>query len=228
MRDEDRTVCRIGSLFWVRACSHRSAVHAGSSGPADGEHRCAANFSNRCRSTSSACSSSTFAVSSIAACGRRCSTTGSSISQSHPKSPMLPPQPPGSPFRNMQLRKWRPVGPDEVVVMDKDQPFVGDQSPRIELDGTAPHGIRQTGLALVKGKKYTGRIYLRGTSGSNVKVSLIWGDGERDRQTISIGRTHERIQEVPAQFHRRRPMPTRQLLKSPERGQGIFTSAPCH
>jgi alpha-N-arabinofuranosidase len=37
----------------------------------------------------------------------------------------------GGPFRNMQLRKWRPVGPDEVVVMDKDHPFVGDQSPRI-------------------------------------------------------------------------------------------------
>ena len=73
-----------------------------------------------------------------------------------------PGQPPGSPLRNMQLRKWRPVGPDEAVEMDNDQPFVGDQSPRIELDGTAPHGIRQTGLALVKGKKYTGRIYLRG------------------------------------------------------------------
>ena len=35
--------------------------------------------------------------------------------------------------------------------MDKDQPFVGDQSPRIELDSATPHGIRQTGFALVKG-----------------------------------------------------------------------------
>src|SRR5436305_11813241 len=41
----------------------------------------------------------------------------------------------------MPLRKWRPVGPDEAVVMDKDQPFVGDQSPRIQLEGAAPHGI---------------------------------------------------------------------------------------
>ncbi len=40
----------------------------------------------------------------------------------------------GGRFRGMQLRKWRPVGPGDVVVMDKDQPFVGDQSPRIELD----------------------------------------------------------------------------------------------
>jgi alpha-L-arabinofuranosidase len=92
----------------------------------------------------------------------------------------------GGPFRNMQLRKWRPVGPGEVVVMDKDQPFVGDQSPRIQLDPSSPHGIRQSGLALVKGRKYTGRIYLRGTPGAKVKVSLIWGEGTDDRRTISF------------------------------------------
>ena len=68
----------------------------------------------------------------------------------------VPVQQDGGPFRNMQLRKWRPIGPDDVVTMDKEQPFVGDQSPRIELDASTPHGIRQTGLALVKGKKYTG------------------------------------------------------------------------
>jgi alpha-N-arabinofuranosidase len=102
------------------------------------------------------------------------------ISSTEPDAPT--PQQVG-PARNMQLRKWRPVGPDEVVVMDKGQPFVGDQSPRIELDSSTPHGIRQSGLGLVKGKKYTGRIYLRGTPGSKVKVSLIWGDGESDQQT---------------------------------------------
>ncbi len=89
-------------------------------------------------------------------------------------------------FRGMQLRKWRPVGPDEVVVMDKEHPYVGDQSPRIQLDSSTPHGIRQSGLPLVKGKKYVGRIYLRGTPGTKVKVSLIWGDGENDRQTVSV------------------------------------------
>ena len=61
-------------------------------------------------------------------------------------------------FRGMQLRKWRPVGPDDVIAMDKDHPFVGDQSPRISLDAAIPHGIRQSGLALVKDKQYTGRI----------------------------------------------------------------------
>jgi alpha-N-arabinofuranosidase len=93
--------------------------------------------------------------------------------------------PAGSPF-SMKVREWHPVGPVEVVVMDKEKPFVGDQSPRIALDAATPHGIRQTGIALVKNKKYTGRIYLRGTPGSKIKISLIWGAGENDRQTITI------------------------------------------
>ena len=79
----------------------------------------------------------------------------------------------GPPFR-MPLRKWVPVGPDEVVVMDKEHPFVGEQSPRIQLDSSTPHGIRQSGLTLVKGKKYTGRIYLRGTPGSKVNARRAW------------------------------------------------------
>jgi alpha-N-arabinofuranosidase len=84
------------------------------------------------------------------------------------------------------LRKWRPVGPDEVVTLDPDEAFVGDHSPRIALDSSTTHGIEQTGFALVKGKKYVGRIYLRGTPGSTVKVSLIWGEGAQARQTVTI------------------------------------------
>jgi alpha-N-arabinofuranosidase len=92
----------------------------------------------------------------------------------------------GGGFRRPSLRKWYPVGPPEAVVMDKDHPFVGEHSPRIALDASLPHGIRQSGLALVKGRKYTGRIYLRGTPGAQVKVSLIWGQGKNSRQTISF------------------------------------------
>ena len=100
----------------------------------------------------------------------------------------------------MPLRKWRPVGPDEDVVMDADQPFVGDTSPRIVLDASTPHGIRQTGIALVKGKKYIGRIYLCGTPGSIVKVSLIWGQGTGDRQTISFSSLTDEYKKFPLNF----------------------------
>jgi alpha-N-arabinofuranosidase len=91
----------------------------------------------------------------------------------------------GSPMR-MPLEKWRPVGGDGVVAMDKERPFVGEHSPRIALDASTPHGIRQSGLALVKGKHYTGRIWLRGTPGSTVKVTLVWGEGAAGRETVIL------------------------------------------
>jgi alpha-L-arabinofuranosidase len=89
-------------------------------------------------------------------------------------------------FPGRQLRKWRPVGPDGAVTMDKDQPFVGEQSPRISLNGSTPRGIRQSALSVVKDKQYVGHIWLKGTPGSTVKVALIWGEGGGDRQTISF------------------------------------------
>src|SRR5208283_1928567 len=70
----------------------------------------------------------------------------------------------------------------------------------IELDLATPHGIRQSGLALVKGKQYTGRIYLRGTPGSTVKVSLIWGEGANDRQTLSFAALTNVYKKFPLSF----------------------------
>ena len=111
-----------------------------------------------------------------------------------------PPQQQGGGFRGMQLRKWRPVGPDEAVTLDADHPFVGDHSPRIALDAAMAHGIRQTGLSLVKGKKYVGHIWLRGTPGSTVQVSLNWGTGDRDRQTLSFAALTETYKRFPLAF----------------------------
>ncbi|HEX8712803.1 MAG TPA: alpha-N-arabinofuranosidase [Terracidiphilus sp.] len=116
------------------------------------------------------------------------------------KEPEAPARRQGGGFRGMQLRKWRPVGPDEAVAMDKEQPFVGEQSPRIALDPSTPHGIQQTGISLVKGKKYVGRIYLRGTRGSTVKVSLIWGTGSNDRQTVTFSSLADTYKKFPFNF----------------------------
>ncbi len=116
------------------------------------------------------------------------------------KSEEAAPPPRRGGFPGMQLRKWHPVGPDEVVTMDKDHPFVGDQSPRIALDASTPHGVTQSGLWLVKGKHYTGRIYLKGSPGAKAKVSLIWGAGAGDRQAIAIGPLSGNYKEFPLRF----------------------------
>ncbi|HEY6489857.1 MAG: alpha-L-arabinofuranosidase C-terminal domain-containing protein [Terracidiphilus sp.] len=105
----------------------------------------------------------------------------------------------GGPFR-MPMRKWHPVGPDSVVAMDKDHPFVGDHSPLITLDRSAPHGIRQSGIALVEGKQYTGRIYIRATPGAKISVALIWGANGNDRQTIAIGAIPGEYKRFPLRF----------------------------
>jgi alpha-N-arabinofuranosidase len=117
-----------------------------------------------------------------------------------PEESQTAPPAEGGPFRNMQLRKWRPIGPAEAVVMDKEQPFVGEQSPRIELDTSTPHGIRQAGFALVKGKKYTGHIWLRATPAARVKVTLVWGEGANDRESVSVAAPAGAYKEFPFTF----------------------------
>jgi alpha-L-arabinofuranosidase len=99
----------------------------------------------------------------------------------YPISSKTTPAPAGPRFlRMMALRRWRPVGPDSAVVMDQHAPFVGEHSPRIELSNSTPHGIRQAGLALVEGKRYTGYVYLRG-AGARVSIALVWGPAQSDR-----------------------------------------------
>jgi alpha-N-arabinofuranosidase len=106
----------------------------------------------------------------------------------------------GGPFRNMQMRKWHPIGPAESIVMDKDQPFVGEQSPRIGLDASVPHGIRQSGFTLVKGKKYTGHIWLRATREAKLRLAIVWGAGPDDRQSIALPALTSTYKEMPFSF----------------------------
>jgi alpha-N-arabinofuranosidase len=102
--------------------------------------------------------------------------------------------------RLMRLRRWRPVGGDDVVTMDKEKPFVGEQSPRVALDRSTPHGIRQAGLALVKGRKYAGRVVVKGMLGTKLKVILVWGSGANDRQAVPVAGLTGAYRTVPLSF----------------------------
>ncbi len=86
--------------------------------------------------------------------------------------------------RRHQLR-WRPVGPQSAIRMDKENAYVGKQSPIISLD-SGKAGIRQAGLWLENGRGYTGRVVLRAEGSVKVSVSLVWGNGAADRQTIIL------------------------------------------
>lgn len=115
---------------------------------------------------------------------------------SHP-----PAEPNGPPWRRTALRHWTPIGADEFVTMDTDRPYVGEHSPLLKLSSTQPHGIQQAGLAVRKGKSYTGRVVLAGTLGATVRVALIWGDAPSDRQSITIGKLGRDYVKFPLHFH---------------------------
>ncbi len=84
-------------------------------------------------------------------------------------------------------RRWVPIGPADAISMDAQQAYVGDHSPAIALSASEPRGIRQAGLGLLRDKSYTGRIILAGEPAAQVSVSLVWGAGASDRQTLTIG-----------------------------------------
>jgi alpha-L-arabinofuranosidase len=97
---------------------------------------------------------------------------------------------------------WKPVGPASQVAMDRDKPFVGAHTPKIALPGDShPAGIVQGNLALRQGKQYVGRIWLAGDSTAGpVKVSLVWGDDQEQRQTITVDAIAADYVKTPLQF----------------------------
>jgi alpha-N-arabinofuranosidase len=85
---------------------------------------------------------------------------------------------------------WKAIGPAGQVTMDRVDPFVGAQTPKITLPGNGQAaGVSQGGLALRRGKEYVGRICLACDPwDTSVEVSLVWGNGPEQRQTMKITR----------------------------------------
>jgi alpha-N-arabinofuranosidase len=87
--------------------------------------------------------------------------------------------------RRLQNR-WRPVGGDDVVIMDPENSFVGEITPKVTLLGSGEPGMKQTGLGLKKGKKYSGYVVLAGND-ALVTVSLEWGPHVDQKESLSFG-----------------------------------------
>ncbi len=91
--------------------------------------------------------------------------------------------------RNIGPGRWNPVGPAEFIVMDANDPYVGDHTPLVKVAGSEPHGIRQTGVNFVKGEAYDGRIRLAGDSSAIVSINIVWGtNADAMRQVIRVGK----------------------------------------
>jgi alpha-N-arabinofuranosidase len=90
--------------------------------------------------------------------------------------------------RILAASPWKVLGPKGCVQMIKQGAYVGEHSVEITAAGDGVKaGIYQQELGLVKNQEYAGRAVLAGDEGAGpVEVSLIWGDGEKKRETISI------------------------------------------
>jgi alpha-N-arabinofuranosidase len=116
-----------------------------------------------------------------------------------PAAKDVPPPPNAEGRPGIAYRKWRPIGGDDAVVMDRQDPFVGQQSASVAVGGT-PRGLAQSGLGVVAGKSYDGSIWLSGDSSAAAKATLIWGDGPGDRQGVSLPPPGSTWQRVPLRF----------------------------
>jgi alpha-N-arabinofuranosidase len=82
-----------------------------------------------------------------------------------------------APFQVVGASPWQIIGSADLITMVKEDSFVGEHTPLIQAGG----GIRQLDLGLIKGKDYTGYIYLKAREGNpSVTVSLVWGNNQQD------------------------------------------------
>ncbi|HEY1804962.1 MAG TPA: hypothetical protein VGG45_10830 [Terracidiphilus sp.] len=118
----------------------------------------------------------------------------------NPISSAVAATPANSYFRRFSGEPFKPVGPNGTVEMDTENPFVGQHSPRIRLDGPEPRGIQQSKLRVAGGKIYEGRIYLAGDPGTKVIVRLVWGTGASDSHTVVISPLSRDYRKFPLKF----------------------------
>ena len=83
----------------------------------------------------------------------------------------------GYPIELLRRSPWMILGNKQLFSMSKDNPYVGEHTPTLNLGDKGMGGIYQERLAVVKGKQYTGRVILSGSSDATVSVRLIWGAG---------------------------------------------------
>lgn len=90
-------------------------------------------------------------------------------------------------FPVMSRSPWKVVGRRGCVRMATDRSFVGAHTPEITVLKKEACGIEQMEIGLISGKEYVGRVILSGDKAVGpIEVSLIWGEGKRDKQVVKI------------------------------------------
>jgi len=94
---------------------------------------------------------------------------------------------------------WKGTG-DCAFRMVTDHAFVNGQTPEVAVVNVEG-GLAQVGLTVVKGKSYTGRIWLAGEKlAAPVEVRLVWGTTRDARRTVRITKLRPRFTKFSLSF----------------------------
>lgn len=94
---------------------------------------------------------------------------------------------------------WKVIGDSTCLKMNP-TPYVGLNAPQIITSNQQWCGIEQENIGLLNGIEYSGRIILAGDDNARVNITLQWGEGDSNKQTISIGNLDKNYQKYPLKF----------------------------
>ena len=93
---------------------------------------------------------------------------------------------------------WQVRGKRELFSVDRVNPFTGDKTPVLGVDGSGAAVMQQSGLGLKPDLAYNGRVILRATPGvTAVKVTLAWREESR---TVTIDKPGTTYTAYPIEF----------------------------
>jgi alpha-L-arabinofuranosidase len=129
----------------------------------------------------------------------------------------------GHPYELLTRSPWMIIGDKDAVAMVTDNAYVGEHTPRIALPGGGtPAGLLQERLGLLDGRQYTGRIVLAGDpQAAPIEVSLVWGIGASDRDTVVIDEIGRDFSKFPLRFTARNTTDNGRI-EIVSRGKGRF------
>lgn len=95
---------------------------------------------------------------------------------------------------------WKVIG-DTTCLKMATNPYVGQNAPQIVTSNAKWCGIKQENIPLIRGLEYIGRVILAGDDKATVSITIQWGEGDINRQTVTISNLDKNYKKFPLKFN---------------------------
>ncbi|HEU4600834.1 MAG TPA: hypothetical protein VFS24_02645 [Steroidobacteraceae bacterium] len=99
-----------------------------------------------------------------------------------------------------RTQSWIRLSEGAGASLDTQKPYVGEHALLLRPQDQAAVGVWQGSVPLLKGKQYEGHIFASGSPDAQINVSLVWGEGAKNRQTVSLPRLASDYTNFPLKF----------------------------